>query len=227
MNLKKSSCVVLFLAILSTFSTATFAQVMQRPRIVPTTISKPIQTTSQPAQSTSARTISTSRPTLTNEITVADSYNQAPPLVKKTSLSSPTNAAAAANLAISPARAAFNQRLSQAMDSKLGIPYRYGSTGPNSIDCSGLVWMVFQQAGISFQRSSALNYWREFQPVSGDERFKFGTLVFFNDLGHVGIVVNEKGFYHASSSKGVTYSSFDGYWAKRIVGFRQIPMMAN
>jgi cell wall-associated NlpC family hydrolase len=125
------------------------------------------------------------------------------------------------------AAAAFNQRLSAAMDSKLGTPYRYGSTGQNSIDCSGLVWMVFQQAGINFQRSSALNYWRQFAPVTGDERFKFGTLVFFNDLGHVGIVVNEKGFYHASSSKGVTYSSFDGYWGKRIVGFRQIPMNAN
>jgi cell wall-associated NlpC family hydrolase len=226
MNLKKSSCVVLFLAIFTTFGFETFAQVMQRPRIVPTTTVKPTsQPISQTSQATLSRPISTSRPTLTNDIRIADSYNQAP-LVKKTSLSTPTNAAAA-NLAVSPVRAAFNQKLSQAMDSKLGIPYRYGSTGPNSIDCSGLVWMVFQQAGISFERSSAHNYWREFEPVSGDERFKFGTLVFFNDLGHVGIVVNDKGFYHASSSKGVTYSSFDGYWAKRIVGFRRIPMLVN
>jgi hypothetical protein len=42
-------------------------------------------------------------------------------------------------------------------------------------------------------------------------------------LGHVGIVVNEEGFYHASSSKGVTYSKFAGYWSKRIVGYRRIP----
>ena len=57
-----------------------------------------------------------------------------------------------------------------------------------------------------------------------DEQYKFGTLVFFNGLGHMGIVVDEKGFYHASSSKGVTYSKFEGYWAKRIVGFRKIPL---
>ena len=227
MNLKKSSCVVLFLAILSTFSFTAFGQVMQRPRIVPTTIINSTTQISQAASTALSRPISTSRPILTNDIRIADSYNTQPvSLVKKTSSSTPTNVAMA-NLAVSPVRAAFNQRLSMAMDSKLGIPYRYGATSLNSIDCSGLVWMVFQQAGISFERSSASNYWNQFEPVSGDERFKFGTLVFFNSLGHVGIVVNEQGFYHASSSKGVTYSSFDGYWGKRIVGFRRIPMAAE
>ena len=39
----------------------------------------------------------------------------------------------------------------------------------------------------------------------------------------VGIVADENGFYHASSSKGITYSPFKGYWEKRIVGYRRIP----
>jgi peptidoglycan DL-endopeptidase LytE len=121
----------------------------------------------------------------------------------------------------------FNQRLQQAIDSKIGIPYRYGSTGPNTFDCSGLVWSVFQSAGQEFERTSASNYWQKFEPVSGDEKYKFGTLVFFNNLGHMGIVANEDGFYHASSSKGVTYSPFAGYWGKRVVGFRRIPMNAD
>jgi cell wall-associated NlpC family hydrolase len=60
-------------------------------------------------------------------------------------------------------------------------------------------------------------------PVSGDDRFKFGTLVFLNGLGHIGIVADENGFYHASSSKGITYSPFKGYWEKRVVGFRRLP----
>jgi cell wall-associated NlpC family hydrolase len=60
------------------------------------------------------------------------------------------------------------------------------------------------------------------EPVTGDERFKFGTLVFMNNLGHMGIVADEKGFYHASSSKGITYSTFEGYWKNRIVGFRRL-----
>jgi cell wall-associated NlpC family hydrolase len=224
MNLKKSSCVALFLAMLSTFCFEINAQVMQRPRIVPTTtVNQPPPTSeTQPANLT--RPISTSRPVLTNDIRITDLNNQAP-LVKKTAASMPVNSAAKA--AVSSARAAFNQKLTLAMDSKLGIPYLYGSTGPNRYDCSGIVWTVFQMAGIDFQRSSASNYWREFEPAHGDERFKFGTLVFFNNLGHVGIVVNEKGFYHASRTKGVTYSSFEGYWGKRIVGFRKIPMLAD
>jgi cell wall-associated NlpC family hydrolase len=121
----------------------------------------------------------------------------------------------------------FNQRLQQAIDAKLGIPYRYGSTGPSSFDCSGLVWSVFQSAGNFFERTSAGSYWQNFDTVSDDEKYRFGTLVFFNKLGHVGIVANENGFYHASSSKGVTYSPFEGYWEKRIVGFRRIPMNSN
>ena len=60
------------------------------------------------------------------------------------------------------------------------------------------------------------------EPVTGNDRFKFGTLVFLNGLGHMGIVADENGFYHASSSKGITYSPFKGYWENRIVGFRRL-----
>jgi cell wall-associated NlpC family hydrolase len=105
---------------------------------------------------------------------------------------------------------------------RLGIPYLYGSTGPNRYDCSGFVWAVFNDAGIKFTRQSARSLWAGSEPVTGDERYKFGTLVFMNNLGHMGIVADENGFYHASSSKGITYSLFKGYWEKRIVGFRKL-----
>ncbi len=111
--------------------------------------------------------------------------------------------------------------------SKLGIPYLYGSSGPNRYDCSGFVWAVFGDAGMGFARSSARSLWAMSEPVSGDERFRFGTLVFMNGLGHMGIVADENGFYHASSSKGITYSKFDGYWANRIVGFRRLNLTSN
>ena len=111
------------------------------------------------------------------------------------------------------------------IESRLGIPYLYGSSGPNRYDCSGFVWSVFNEAGISFERSSARSLWAASVPVTGDERFKFGTLVFLNGLGHMGIVADENGFYHASSSKGITYSTFKGYWENRVVGFRRLPAM--
>ncbi|MCY7375835.1 MAG: C40 family peptidase [Pyrinomonadaceae bacterium] len=155
---------------------------------------------------------------LTNAIIVQSS----PPLVKKTGSSQPLNAPANATFNKNYYTPAFSQKLLAAIQNRLGIPYVYGSTGPKSYDCSGLVWSVFRDAGYSYERSSARTLWQSSVPVEGDARFKFGTLIFFNRLGHIGIVVDENHFYHASSSKGVTLSKLDGYWAKRIVGFRQL-----
>jgi cell wall-associated NlpC family hydrolase len=129
-----------------------------------------------------------------------------------------------ASIPMSPALMAFNSRLFSGIQARLGIPYNYGSEGPRSYDCSGFVWSVFNEAGIGFDRSSARSYWENFEQVSGDDQYKFGTLVFFNHLGHVGIVADKEGFYQASSSKGITYSKFAGYWEKRIVGFRRVPL---
>jgi peptidoglycan DL-endopeptidase LytE len=111
-----------------------------------------------------------------------------------------------------------------AIQSRLGIPYRFGATGPNAYDCSGFVWSVFNDAGLDFTRSSARTLWNMSTPVAGDERFQFGTLVFMNRLGHIGIVVDENGFYHASRSKGIIYSTFKGYWENRIDGFRRLDL---
>src|SRR5215213_7587554 len=110
-----------------------------------------------------------------------------------------------------------------AIEERLGVPYRLGATGPNRYDCSGFVWSVFQQAGVPFERITVRSLWAEFAPPPEDEKYKFGTLVFFNNLHHVGIVVDENGFYHASTSRGVVYSRFDDYWSKRVVGFRRVP----
>ena len=49
-------------------------------------------------------------------------------------------------------------------------------------------------------------------------------MVFFSGLTHVGIVVDEKGFYHSSRRFGVIYSPFNNYWLSRIDGFRRVPL---
>jgi peptidoglycan endopeptidase LytE len=110
-----------------------------------------------------------------------------------------------------------------AIEERLGTPYRMGATGPNRYDCSGFVWSVFQQAGVAFERTSARSLWMEFAPPADGQQYKFGTLVFFNHLHHVGIVADANGFFHASS-RGVVYSHFAGYWEKRVVGFRRVPL---
>ena len=117
----------------------------------------------------------------------------------------------------------LNVAILDAIEGRLGTPYRLGAEGPNRFDCSGFVWSVFQEVGVNFERGSARSFWSRFAAPTEEEKYKFGTLVFFNHLGHVGIVADSGGFYHASSSRGVVYSPFNDYWSRRIVGFRRVP----
>lgn len=198
-------------------SLSVFAQ--QRPRIVqPTTNGEVKEETNTEKTKSFPQLPTTSSPTLEKQVIVVNQTN-----LKKPQNENPVISKNTGNLFSD----SVNQRLRLAIQERIGIRYRYGSTGPNSYDCSGLVWSVFQDAGVYFERSSAGSYWQKFDSVNEKEKYKFGTLVFFNRLGHVGIVADENGFYHASTSKGVTYSPFAGYWEKRIVGFKKIPTDAE
>jgi len=116
----------------------------------------------------------------------------------------------------------FDQSLLTAIQSHLGATYRFNRTGPEEFDCSGLVWRAYQDIGINFQRGPARSYWATFEEPAKDQQFKFGNLVFFSNLSHVGIVVDEKGFYHSARHGGVMYSPFNEYWLSRIDGFRRV-----
>ena len=134
----------------------------------------------------------------------------------------PTTAAKAPNaLAL---EIQFHDQMLAALESHVGSSYHWNTTGPNTFDCSGLVWRAFQDIGINFQRGPARSYWATLEaPAKGDE-FKFGNMVFFSGLKHVGIVVDEKGFYHSARHGGVMYSPFNDYWLSRIDGFRRVPL---
>jgi len=182
-------------------------------------LSAQAQTATRPRQATPAQPTTTTevqgRPRLENDIFVVESApeGEAEPAPAKPQFGVPT------------AKLGFVERsMLTAIEERLGTPYRMGTEGPNRYDCSGFVWSVFQQAGVAFERSSVRTFWQEFAPPTEDEKYRFGTLVFFNNLHHVGIVADENGFYHASTSRGVVYSRFDDYWSKRINGFRRVPL---
>ena len=113
----------------------------------------------------------------------------------------------------------------------LGKPYRHGSKGPKSFDCSGFSSYVYKQFGYSISPSSRAQY-TEGEKVDRKQLRK-GDLVFFTsrrsgrNVGHVGIVTsanNETGdfkFIHASL-RGVKVSSCEGYYEGRYIGARRI-----
>ncbi len=189
-------------AIVLLFSASASAQDQTRPRAV--------STAPQATTTTTTTNEANGRARLETDVTIISEAEEAEPEVISVAPVVPTNLGR------------VEQMMLAAIDARLGIPYRMGSEGPNRYDCSGFVWSVFQTAGITFERGSARTFWNQFEPVGDADKYKFGTLVFFNGLGHVGIVADANGFYHASSSRGVTYSPFNEYWSKRITGFRRV-----
>lgn len=110
---------------------------------------------------------------------------------------------------------------------QLGKPYRWGSNGPSSFDCSGFTSYVYKNSiGKTIPRTS------KSQAVTGTTVSKSelmpGDLLFFNTFGsgvsHVGMYVGNSKFIHASTSKyGVKYDSIDSsYYSSRLLTAKRI-----
>ncbi|MFE6870679.1 NlpC/P60 family protein [Kitasatospora sp. NPDC057692] len=85
-----------------------------------------------------------------------------------------------------------------AAESKLGSPYVYGATGPNSFDCSGLTGWAYAQAGVSLPRTSQAQANAGTQIGSDISKAQPGDLViFYGDRHHVGIYVGGGQVIHA------------------------------
>jgi len=139
--------------------------------------------------------------------------------------------ALAPSVTASPAEkaAAYNEarlRVVNAAGKYERTPYRYGGLDRRGLDCSGLVYVSFQDAlGVSVPRNSwGLYSWVERIQI---QDARPGDLVFFatggsGTVSHVGIFVGDRRFIHSASdgpSTGVIYSSLDeSYWSRTYVG---------
>jgi cell wall-associated NlpC family hydrolase len=99
----------------------------------------------------------------------------------------------------------------------LGVPYRVGSEGPNLMDCSGLVFRAFSDAGlvdrVSGARLRAAGYMRWFAArglMTADESAaQRGDLVIYNNGSHIGIYLGD-GRTESALLSGVTVHSLHG-----------------
>lgn len=82
--------------------------------------------------------------------------------------------------------------------SRIGAPYVWGATGPDSFDCSGLVQWSYAQVGKSLPRVSDAQIWGG-TPVSLEE-LQPGDVVGYSGGGHVGIYIGDGQVVHAPTS---------------------------
>jgi len=97
-------------------------------------------------------------------------------------------------------------------------PYLWGATGPDAYDCSGLTQAAWAAAGVSIPRDT-YSQWAALPHISKAD-LQPGDLVFFEDLGHVGIYVGDGMMIDApATGQVVTLHALDEAWyAENYVG---------
>jgi cell wall-associated NlpC family hydrolase len=87
---------------------------------------------------------------------------------------------------------------------KLGTPYKLAHAGPDFYDCSGFVYDVYKNTGITLPRTAIAQ--SEFGEKIEKAELQAGDLIFFDtsdkgEVNHSGIYIGDAKFIHASSGK--------------------------
>ena len=113
---------------------------------------------------------------------------------------------------------------------QIGDPYILGKSGPDSFDCSGLVYYCLRQVNVYTRRLNAagLSKTSSWTKVSSLSDVKAGDLLFFKSddsstVGHVGIYIGGGEMIDASSANGkvVRRSAKTAYWRRNFVVARR------
>jgi len=107
----------------------------------------------------------------------------------------------------------------------VGVPYRFGGESPKGVDCSGLVYYAYRQAGSDVPRTTRQQY-RAAVPID-PASLRAGDLLFFQISGrisHVGMYLKDDRFVHApSSGKSVTFGRLGNpYWRDHFIAAGRI-----
>lgn len=147
------------------------------------------------------------------QLFVDEMVNEVPVIAKRVEKSSKTKNALGLEYSASD-----NNALYEAINSWLGVPYKYGGTDRNGIDCSAFVGTIYKQVyGVTLNRTA--NDMLRNVTLIAKSKLREGDIVFFTNrngkVSHVGIYLKEGLFAHASTSNGVSVSRLDDtYWQK-------------
>ncbi|OJE52285.1 peptidase M24 [Bacillus proteolyticus] len=106
-----------------------------------------------------------------------------------------------------------------------GVPYVWGGTSANGVDCSGYIYHVFKKFGHNISRQSVAGYWSSLPQTSSPQP---GDLIYFKDTykagpSHMGIYLGGGSFIQ-SGDKGVAIVSLNNsYWKSHFLGYTKAP----
>ncbi|MGX5614425.1 C40 family peptidase [Bacillus toyonensis] len=106
-----------------------------------------------------------------------------------------------------------------------GVPYVWGGTSANGVDCSGYIYHVFKKFGHNISRQSVAGYWSSLPKTSSPQP---GDLIYFQNTykagpSHMGIYLGGGSFIQ-SGDKGVAIASLsNSYWNSHFLGYTKAP----
>ena len=112
----------------------------------------------------------------------------------------------------------INLKLAKLISQEMGKPYQWGGIGPDSYDCSGLVYSLYGKLGISLPRVASSQ--AGVGTYVSKEELTYGDLVFFardgKNINHVGIYVGNGEFVHSPQTGDVVKKTtlMSGYYAE-------------
>jgi cell wall-associated NlpC family hydrolase len=110
------------------------------------------------------------------------------------------------------------QRAVEEAHRHVGKPYRYGATGPDSFDCSGLTGYVWRAAGVQLPRTSRDQY-AATQRISRSD-LQPGDLIFYHQpVSHVAIYIGDGRIIEAPNSSSRVRISETGLSRGDITGY--------
>ncbi len=136
----------------------------------------------------------------------------------------------AQNNNVSPGQAqSMREKFVDEIKTHIGAPYEYGAVGPDSFDCSGLIYYCARESiKVQLPRTAKAIY--NYVRIIPDEKREIGDLMFFKTTGagtisHIGVYIGNNQFISAISdgqNTGTIVSSLkQDYWKGRYVSTGQ------